>query len=130
MKDGILDSINALDRGINFLKPQFEKYISDKCETLEERWDVWTKAPTYLKNHKSCIYHMYFDSTELTECLMSDYYIEKYETVDLAHFICRVEENLYEEYISGILPDDKVHALNVLKETILKDNIGSFVNDW
>lgn len=120
---------------LDLVKLELESYIRDKSLPVSDRWDVWKKAPDCLKNQKCFYYDMYLDGGCLTDSLSDDY--SRHETINTADFIDRIVEIKYFEYTENV-PEDKCpnidtwepEGMDMLKEKILADNMGSFIYDW
>jgi hypothetical protein len=138
------DSIKTVESDLKELKEQFTFIITDKDRPLEERWDIFKNAPTFLKDHDTSIYHFDFiksdDGRSENWHRLFDYY-ERHQTVYLLDVIDNFEsihkmlnsdppqlgyKDHYKKWPCFKDPETIVRA----KEQVLKDNIETFCFDW
>lgn len=121
--------ISGLNKLLKEKKIEFESFITNKNVPLDQRWNLWVKAPSELKNKSSSIeYFKEIDSDQIMyegELVHTD----RYQTIEMV----LAAEN-YEWKLKYPRPTD-VHeytqeGLNRFKEEILNRNIESFIYDW
>lgn len=146
MKDKIFD----LQCWVASVKLDFSIYIANEQIPLEERWEVFSKAPNYLKEQCGTNIFDYQDSGMGIigyECII---HVERYQVVDVVEKVQWLEE-LFSEYAeyrelfgecaehSSENPDtyyqitvllNSGYSIRDLKEHILKHNAGYFTYDW
>jgi hypothetical protein len=118
------ERVDTLRVQIEEIKKEFEQYIADTTISLDERWEVFMKAPKDLRNHSRWI--------ERFAGLPDDDFIgyggpvwaERHQTVDVGDILCVLENQ--EDY------DFDFSAVDVtaFKEDVLKRNLYSFEYDW
>jgi hypothetical protein len=140
----ILDEIIAFKQAPNGLKDRSVAYINDMTVPLSVRWAVFKEMSDDWKVEESWIQH--FDAEKLLPCgeisWYDDFYVEKYETVDMVEFVEeRLIEKLFEEsdedypdevYGATIdtLPPEIQTIVDAWREEILSKNLASFTYDW
>lgn len=106
-------------------KKKFKKYIKDKSVPLEERWEFFTIAPDFLKDHKGWV-----ESFKILDDKGIEYYddfgYERYRRVDTEDLVATLFECL-EEWKDRELTEGDIHE--IMEEILLK-NMGSFTHDW
>lgn len=134
----ILDEIIEFKKCPNELKDRAIQYIADVRIPLKERWNVFKEMPYGWKNRENYIHH--FDSEKLFPSgeisWYDDFYIEKYETVEMVFF---VEERLTDKLLEmsdmdfddlESLPPEGLKIVDSFREEILSKNLGSFEFNW
>ncbi len=115
----MIERLEQFQNVIDGEKRIFEGYIKNKEYPLEDRWEIFIKAPDSLKEYQSWVIDLKGLTNNRTFSWYDDFYVERYQTKDLdADFIERVEEKFPEVDINSI------------KEQILENNLGSFRYDW
>lgn len=132
-KQEILNKIQDVQDRIETLKEEFASTIADTDIDLEERWDLFVKAPDFLKEHRGWVEDFKAFPCEIT--WYDDFSIEKHEIVYTAGIVERiVEDFIYAERYSGTSKFKKMgftsETVEKLKEEILSMNLGSFTYDW
>lgn len=130
-----LDSLQKIKSKLEEIKPNFEKYISNKDISLEERWAVFSAAPSELKKHYNYICRF--------DCLDKDFilpdgpiHMERGEKKDTLEMIEQIKEHLQDiqddMFIGPSWAEKALKDVNldILKEEIMFKNIGSFEYDW
>lgn len=126
----MLDEISAFKNDSNPLKEKYLNYIQDKSIDLEERWEVFCKAPTDWKEKDSYIVHFQVEKALKANggeiSWYDDFYIEKNETIHLMNVIERLEEETetFEEL------GWNSELIKQFKEEVLEKNLASFDYDW
>lgn len=131
----ILEEIIAYKKAPVELQQRYVAFIADTTVPLDERWEVFKEAPDEWKQHDSWIHHFDFEKQffhgKISWC--DDFYVEKYETVDMVGFI---EERLEDHFAGEYEEEDEEWETIVLpciaaaKEEVLAKNLGSFKFDW
>lgn len=120
--------VETIARLTNDLSTKFALLMKDKSIHVHERFDLFCKAPSSLKNHWSC---SQFDVLKQYGILFyDDLYIERHQTTDTVDLIEQIEDgnrNVLKR-IDGQITVEELVAL--LMEEILQDNLGSFRFDW
>jgi hypothetical protein len=133
--DQMQEESRKLKERANQLRVDFKKIMSDKSIPLDDRWDMFIKAPSDLKGHQSYVW----DSKILGRDFnwYTDYSCERHQEVDLIEFVENLEEdfNAIAEgedaaYMFTEKFEDTPEVVEALKEEILADNIASFTFDW
>lgn len=128
----IYDNIEKLNNMVVGAKATLEKLYNDKSIPLEVRWDIFQKAPEYLKNSEWAVHsgledilgeHSVGYDGSILDC-------ERHQTIYTYDLIMYFEERKLEELDSEELTPEHIETLNKLKEHILSTNLGSFVYDW
>jgi hypothetical protein len=109
-----------LETQIAAAKKRLEDFITHPGVFLETRWDMWTKAPSYLKNHQNYYPDLSIDNREIS--WYDEFNVERYQTAELADIMTWALEHDEDFYT--------VDGIKAFKEQILKLNLGSFVYDW
>jgi len=122
MEQRLVSFCNELDS----LKEALEAHITDKTISLDARWETWKHVPACLKNQSIYYYEMYLGDVELLPLYSID--VERYQTVGVADVLSNVLIRIASGTVSISGWDSS--DLNELKEKILADNVGSFINDW
>lgn len=112
-----------MDQMKSELIPKYKKYlvdfISDESLPLEERWNIWRKAPDCLKEHQSWVIDEFIDPQTGKELNFMDmFYRERYQTVKLDYLV---------DIVQGGSRD---YLVPIIQTYALKNNLGSFVYDW
>ena len=117
------DKVSALIKQIEEIKYEFSKYIADTSIPLEERWEVFMKAPEVL--HNKDIWKTRFKGVP-SDFVGNDgpLYAERHMEVDIQQYM-EVLEN----------PDDYNYDpsdvdIVAFKEDVLSRNIYSYTFDW
>lgn len=134
------DQIFNLQCQVASVKLDFSIYISNEQIPLEERWEVFSKAPHYLKEECGTNIFDYQDSgMDIVgyDCII---HAERYQVVDVVEKVQWLEELFIEyAYYRDEDPDtyhqvtvllNSGYSLRELKEHILKHNAGYFTYDW
>lgn len=123
MSEQLKEDIKTINFLIVSAKEDFFKYITNKEVPLSERWELFTQAPSYLKEHSGMMEHF-----QVLDNLGIDYfdemYYEKYERIETYSLAERLEEELLGE--KGLTQE----KIDEVKEQILEQNLGSFDLDW
>jgi hypothetical protein len=119
----------AWERDTQKLKSLLETLLKNKEIPLEQRWELFLRAPDAFKNTHPWIIHPEEDIPGLTEITWFDDYYDKHETVVLSDWVERIEMD------HGHKPNDaymqsKYKHLDDIKEWILERNLHSFILDW
>lgn len=119
--------IEEITSQIQAIKTEFEQYISDTSIPLDERWEVFTYAPSELRGHSPWVER--FDGIP-KDFVGHDGYVwaERYQTIYVTEILERYDDIIH-------YPDDfdlKAGDFDIIafKEGVLKRNIGSFDYDW
>ncbi len=127
MKTDILNFVEAVESSVNKAKPLIKVYIQNKANPLDERWIVYSTAPSYMFD-KSGYYPDYtFNDNEIV--WYDDHHIDRYQTADNVKIIGRYEEKMVEgsyDYDSSISKE----MIDDLKEQMLQSGYRTWVNDW
>lgn len=119
-----IETINTLTKA---LETNFAKVIADTSIPLVERWELFCSAPDSVKGYDSC--------TPNFECLeehgitfYDTLYYERYQTIHMLDLVDQIEHSSrVHKQLTGISPEELVV---LLKEEILKYNLGSVRYDW
>ena len=130
----IESEIRDVQDRIATLKEDFARVIADTELPLEERWDLFVKAPDFLKEYKGWVEDFKAFPCEIT--WYDDFNKERHETVDTVSIVESIVEDV--KYSGGDFEKSKLctrlgitpDVLVALKEEILSKNLGSFVYDW
>ena len=123
--DEFVKSVEATKQTGEALKLVYLDLITDKNIPLDERWNVFTKAPSFWQEHDLSVPSFSIEA-EREINWYDDFNIEKRETVDLIDIIKQLEEDIKRGFATGWT----LELANQLKEDILKQNLGSFEYDW
>ena len=130
--------VDLLVKEENEVKEQLTNAFKDKSIPLDERWELFVKTPVHLKkNERHYVEFATFKEGGYDFQWYDDFYIERYETVNLVRVVEKVEKEM--SYIGqhgystrplfqSFFDDD--NKIIRLKEEILQRGIGSFTNDW
>jgi hypothetical protein len=133
--DSLNEFIEEFQIAVRVAKDNFKTVIKDKSIPLKERWELFVKAPTELREKDNWIQSF----KALDEALGSqvswydDFNRERHETVylldivsDLEYLIkdCELCSKRFEVFVN------KPELLDQYKEEILEKNIESFEYDW
>lgn len=136
-KSHIAQMCISIDHQITRAKDAFEYFINDKTMPIAVRWEVFKETPDYLKNKESWIYHF--------ECLtrnQDDEWLDncwnRGQTVNFVDVIDGMDADIaflkQEAELQGTdLVFDSWYdpvIVNIMKEEIMRKNLGSFVYDW
>lgn len=132
----LLEEIIEYKKTPNALRDRYVAFVTDATQSLDERWEVFKEAPTEWKNEKSYIEH--FDAEKLLPggevSWYDDFYIEKYETVDMVGFVEeRLIDHLMDHFdfdIDDELPEEVQVIVDAFKCEVLAKNMASFKFDW
>ncbi len=113
----LIEKKNDLKAAASVLKERFETWLKDKSIPVDERWDLWLRAPSEIKNHSSFIEHFKFRGEEIS--WYDDFYEQKGATVMLENVIESIAED-----------EEEIEPINNLKDQILERNLESFIYDW
>jgi len=132
----LVQAIDSLKLSVDVLKQEFESVITDQSLPLEERWELFEKAPDYLKKTSGWVYHF--------ECLKDkpedhDSRAEEdiYENENRGAHLCAVDivetiignhkdYEVGEEYRSLVTPEQ----IPLMQEEIMSQNMGYICYDW
>lgn len=111
--------IEELNKQIDAVREEFKFYITCDIVPLEDRWNVFLKAPPNLRLTKGYVQH--FKGVPEDFVMYEGYvHVEKYETVDVEYILEMLEEN---EGLEGV-------DIKAFKEDVLSKNIYSYQYDW
>lgn len=112
--------IEELNKQIDAVREEFKFYITCDIVPLEDRWNVFLKAPPNLRVTKGYVQH--FKGVP-EDFIMYDgpLHAERYETIDVELILEALEQNL--EEVKGI-------DIEAFKEDVLSKNIYSYQYDW
>lgn len=138
---GVLYEVNNLITMIEntkHVKPEFEAVIRDKDIDLYNRWALWCKAPSVLKNSDIFIVHFEFEKTLKNFNWFEDFYIERRQTVYLKDIVDNIKQDLVSaagsiNYSSDYGSVEKGWTQELLEgfmEDILSKNLDTFIYDW
>ena len=122
-QEQLLAKIKSVETLVESYKKAIEPYLTDTIYPLEERWLVYKKLPSFLRNHESSQEDFLFTTEDkvIELCEISDY--SRYEVINVA--------DNFEDWAKGY---NRTHTtqidINLSKEKILQMNLGSFKNDW
>lgn len=120
---------------VEMMRQQFTTVITDKSIPLNERWELFKKAPTELKETTCWVVN--FNTLNEAEGGHVSWYdmfgVDRHQTVEMLDIIERLEEII--EYGQTKIKAkqffiDNPAKLDDLKEEILSMNLQSFVYDW
>lgn len=131
----VLENMQTLHAKLEEIKPNFATYIQNKAIPLEERWAVFSLAPSNLKEYEE--YGPDFDTLH-PDFIMYDgpVHMERGQTMSTLDLIESIKESLKDleensycgrEWAEKLL---KVVDVNALKEEIMEKNLHSFNYDW
>lgn len=112
------------------VRPTYLSILTDKEISLEERWEFFKNAPSNFKKHGGyapCLITL--DNKDTNLSWYDDFYIERHETVDIVDIVVRLELQDGEGQVFTYF-ENNPEAIDLLKEEILRLNIGSFTYDW
>jgi hypothetical protein len=122
--------VEEITKQIQTIKNEFEQYIADTNISLDERWDLFVKAPMALRNTSGWIER--FEGLPEDFVMYDGYvYAERHQTVDVEH-ILEVAEDIVYNTDDCTIDSVTVSQINItaFKENVLKRNLYSFVYDW
>jgi hypothetical protein len=135
----VVNKFTSINMQIEVCKAQFVAAITDMESTLEQRWNLFSLAPDYLKEHESYIINFTFPDGTRFECFHDAGY-EKYSTNLMVCVVAAIRDREFDSSVTGEYDWDAYEAdiakfpdsANVIafKEHILKNNLGSFTVDW
>lgn len=113
------------------IKPEYVLYIKDRTIPLEERWNVFQHMPEFMKQSGGWVEYIPILEDSGIEWY-DDFYIDRYQTVELNKIIERIKEELDDEYKGDLYEKikDIPNLVDEIKEWVLENNIYSFINDW
>ena len=117
----LTNDICQVTGSINSIKADFAAYIRDKDIPLEERWKFFEKAPNFIKEQDSYIHTFKWEQKHGELVWYDDFYCDRYQVVDMDMIIDSMLDR-DEKYTKEMVED--------MKEEILSENLGSFINDW
>lgn len=111
--------IELFNKAKENIKSDLKKVVVDKSYPLNERWDLFIESN--LGEHTN--YYVEFEGFEgiNSDRYYDDFYIEKYETVQVKYLLKRGIEK-------QILDSD--YKINMFKEDVLTEFIKSFEYNW
>jgi hypothetical protein len=91
----------------------FATYIKDKTISIDDRWDAFLEAPTYVKN---------MSFSYVPNWIEIDWVCDRYQRGETIHT---------DVFIEDMIEDDhKSELIESMKEEILQSNLGCFCYDW
>jgi hypothetical protein len=129
-----LHQLNAviadLKKNLNVVKQQFMKAIKDKSVPLEDRWNAWIDAPSFLKDFSQ--YTVKFECMGKNFSWYDDMLMSRNETVDMEDVVTDLDY-----YVDHQCDDNERYfccklfrnrdLLDKLREEILARNLEYFV---
>jgi hypothetical protein len=127
----MIEIIYAFNENIDLHKRILEGWITDKSNSLEQRWATWCEAPSCLKNSESDLVS-FENLPEDFICYDGYYNVDRYQTVCTKSMIENIEYSYDNFKKFDFFGGGAYRNLNIdaLKEEILTKNLGSFVYDW
>jgi len=116
----LLASIRELKCEVAETKTVIDSYIANTNEPLEERWQLYQTLPSFLRNHKSSRQNFLVKTDGSFSDIYDFDFFYNNEVVKVHSFI--------DDYIPDCCPHDI--DISATKENILKNNLGSFENNW
>jgi len=133
--DSLNEFIDQFQEAVKLAREKFILVIKDKSIPLGERWELFKKAPTELKNNGSWIesFKALNEACGGEVSWYDDFCKERHETVHLVDLVSDVEwcienDQVDRGYCKAFF--DKPELLDKFKEEILEKNIESFEYDW
>lgn len=121
--EAIENSFKAIEDLAEGSRKDFGDLIKDKSVPLDERWELFCRAPDSIKLHDRWIHEFKWEEKHQAISWYDDFYMDRHQTVDMQAIIEIMEENESgTEYSEEMILD--------MKEEILDKNLGSFCNDW
>ena len=122
----MLERVQAYLNEANKIKPDWEKYVVDKTQPLDERWTTYWAAPKE--------WRIDVDSSNIpVDCLDSlfdspydDFNMDRSETKSLDDIINFVEEKLRDDEVDGLTQE----LIDEAKEEIMAEKLGEWEYDW
>lgn len=120
----IFEKVEDLNKQLLVLKAEFSVFLSDKTIPLNERWDLFRKAPAGLVETSPWVWS--FECIEIR--WYDEFNIDRHETVSLV--------SLMDDWIAERIEDDEYERekweslVPLMKEEILASNTREFTFDW
>lgn len=118
------------------LADEFASYIADKKIPLTERWALFQKAPSSLKDHDSCVVEFKceekfssFGYAGREAGKVFTRHMDRHETIDTMDLVDLIMDKELEA-LAANLPFTCREFAQALMEEILERNLGSFDFDW
>ena len=119
--------IKSVETLVESYRKAIEPYLADTTYPLEERWLVYEKLPSFLRNHLPSKVDFLFTTEGKVVELYEVYDFNRCEVVNVVEF--------FERWAWSIKDYNKEYAeaqinIDYSKGKILEMNLGSFINDW
>lgn len=118
--------IDAIVENVARTKADFEDYIKNEQNPLDERWEFWCAAPDYLKEHSRYAVDVPIEGLEKMFVYNGIYHCERHATIQMS----AVPEVLVEAMEWSPELSITLEMIAQFKEFVLQNNLGSFVYDW
>lgn len=113
------DTVQSLSDNISIL----QLFIKNPENDFDDRWEVYSIIQPYLKRLSYYWTPPSLENMQREISWFDDFYVEKYEVVDMDNDFIKQVENKIEQ-------DDWLVDIHQLKEDIMSWGYGSFKMDW
>ena len=126
-QEQLLAKIKSVETLVESYREAIEPYLTDTTYPLEERWLVYEKLPSFLRNHLPSTVDFLFTTEGKVVELYEVYEFNRCEVINVVEFFESWDDSI--KYYNVFHTEAQIN-IDYSKGKILEMNLGSFINDW